>query len=595
MIQLLPIAYFHLRPLTRGVFLAIGLMTLTSLLDGFGLGILMPILQEMQDSTGQPGSDMFSRYTEVVLSAVGLGYSFQNLILLFSVVMLVKFGLQAGTEYQSRYLSATLKHRLRTQALRNLLQYPMPFFHRKSTGELIATVHTSSDYGGSIAEYLTTLLTCILTMGLYICLLLAISPALSLVSFIWILLSYKFIIPRFRATSWKGEAQKELTDQMVSHLHETIGGIRVVKAFTQEEKHGQDFEAMSGKFRLAALRLMVDKVVASLFMEPYSTLLIIVLMVISVMALDLEFSALLTFFVVFARLAPRFKQVNALYLQVLEYRPHLHKVHEVIVTQVPKSRSETPLPVPDRIGDLTFDDVWFHYENRSDFVLSGMSMTIQGNMCTALVGSSGAGKTTIVDLILRNLAPVRGTIRADGKDLQSFSRAEWLGRIGLVEQEPFLFRASIRENILYGKPDATHEEVEAAARLANAHDFIAALPRGYETVVGDRGAMISVGQKQRVTLARALIRDPAILILDEATSSQDAVSERLIQEAIERLERRKTIIVIAHRFSSIVNADWIVFLENGRVVEVGNHHDLVGKDGPYARNFRLQTANFGGK
>lgn len=571
-------------------------MLVMSIMDSFGLGILVPVLQQMQNGTGVPGDDPLSRFTALALSFVGLKYSFANLIFLFALVMLVKFSLQAWLEYHSRYLSSKMQHRLRVQALQNLIQHhPMPFYHQKSSGALIATIHTSSEYGGAVAEYLTALFTGMLTIGLYVCLSLLISPVLTVLTLLAIVVSYKFTVPRFRATARKGEEHKRLIDIMVSHLHEILGGIRIVKAFTQEEKHIREFEAISDATRRISLRLMLDKVVVSLFVEPYGTVLIIVLMVASVMYLRLEFSALLTFFVVFARLAPRLKQANTQYLHVLECLPHLKKVHEIIVAEFPEIKRGAGQPVPDRIGDLLFDDVWFRYENREEFALRGVGMAIRRGQCTALVGSSGVGKTTIVDLLLMNLVPTKGRIWVGEQDLECMSREEWLRRIGIVEQEPFLFRSTIADNICYGKPGATQGEIEAAARLANAHEFIAALPNGYGTMVGDRGAMISGGQKQRIALARALVRDPAILILDEATSFQDAASERLIQEAIERLGRLKTIIVIAHRFSAVVNADWIVFLENGRVVETGSHHDLVERDGSYARSFRLQTTDFRGK
>jgi len=252
----------------------------------------------------------------------------------------------------------------------------------------------------------------------------------------------------------------------------------------------------------------------------------------------------------------------------------------------PARPNALPRPVK---GAIRFDNVTFHYPSRpAQSALESMNLEVSAGETVALVGPSGAGKTTVIQLIQRFWDPEAGRITLDGMDLRDLARADFRRAIALVPQDPVIFAASARDNIRFGRPDATDGEVEAAAKAAAAHEFLAALPQGYDTYVGERGVMLSGGQKQRIAIARAILRDAPVLLLDEATSALDAESERAVQRAVDALAATRTTIIVAHRLATVKKADRIVVFDQGRIVAEGRHEELVAQGGLYARLARLQ-------
>ncbi len=306
--------------------------------------------------------------------------------------------------------------------------------------------------------------------------------------------------------------------------------------------------------------------------------------------LDMPLILLMTFFLVLVRTVPQMKLINGAWLQFVDLLPHFTRVHEVIRDAAAMEPPNGTRALPALEREITVDNATFGHAGAVDPVLEGINLTIGRNQTVALVGESGGGKTTLVDLLIRHHDPTHGRILVDGIDLREVNRADWNRLIGVVDQEAHLFHDTIADNIRFGNPTADDQAVRAAARLAHADGFISAMPDGYETVVGDRGTRLSGGQRQRIALARALVRDPQILILDEATSALDSESERLIQESIHSMAHKKTIILIAHRLSTVVNADKTVVIGRGRVLGEGTHVSLMRDNDTY-RN--LVTLQFG--
>lgn len=384
--------------------------------------------------------------------------------------------------------------------------------------------------------------------------------------------------------------QERMAD-MNTHLIESFQGVRIIKSNTAEGRAAAEFERINREYHRASIRTVKRREALGAITDLVGVAGALVVLEIggrAVLSGELTLGTFALFLASLVSLTQPFKRLGRLHsinqqavsaakrvVDTLEIRPS--------VAERPGAPEMPPLQ-----REIRYEGVGFGYGDRE--VLQGVELTVHRGEVVAIVGSSGAGKTTLVNLLLRFYDPLRGRLTVDGRDLREFSLASLRGQIGLVTQEPFLFHDTVRANIAFARPEASAEDVEQAARAANAEAFIRRLPRGYDTPVGELGYKLSGGERQRLAIARALLKNPPILVLDEATSQLDSESEVLVQEALERLMKGRTVFVIAHRFSTIRNADRIVVLDKGRVAEAGRHEELLAGSSLYRRLYELQIA-----
>lgn len=503
----------------------------------------------------------------------------------------VKGVFQYGQGYLAAFIGQRVVTDMRVRLFEHLQRLSLGFYTRWKTGEIMSrTINDIASIQNAVMIAATEIIPQMLTLAGVMGYLLYLNWRLTLLALLTAPV-FVFAISKF------GEEMRHIGRNVQSKiadisalLQETISGARVVKSFTMEKAETERFRIESeNSFGWTMKEAQIDTTQKPImgFLQVLAVVLVIWFGCMEVIAGRLAPTDLIAFFAGAFLLIDPVIVISKINTTIQRALSSAERVFEIMDMEPEVKEPENPVELGRLKGSVEFRDVSFSYKD-GDHVLENVSFKSVPGETVAIVGPSGAGKTTFVNLILRFYDPVKGSVLVDGTDLKKVSFQSLRGQMGIVPQETILFSGSVEDNIKYGKPDASKEEVIGAAKLANAHDFITELSGGYATEVGERGSQLSGGQKQRIAIARALLRDPAVLIFDEATSSLDTESERLIQDAMDKLVKGRTTFIIAHRLSTVQNASRIIVLKDGRIEEQGTHDQLMQKNGTYKRLYDLQ-------
>jgi subfamily B ATP-binding cassette protein MsbA len=574
------------------VIAAIAFALASAAFEGFGFGFLLAFLQSLISPMAEPfrtGNEWFD------LWILGVNQSANERLFRVSGLILLATWIRAVFNYLTQVYTdlsqQKLVDRVRQQIFEQLQSLNLSYFSQAHSGELINTITTELSKLQVAFGILSYIITKGLTLIVYVALLVTISWQLTLVS----LLLFSLVVVAL--TKLNVKVREVSFDVSVANgkfttvALEFINGIRTVQAFATQDFERKRFSQASAQIVKTSLRSTQRWALVRPLAEGLATTVLVGMIILALTVFvangTLQTASLLTFLFILFRLVPALHEINGARAQLDSYGGTIVTIRELLRTDNKPYLKDGDQIFPGLETAIEFVAVDFGYQ--SDYlVLKDITLTIPKGKMSAIVGGSGAGKTTLVDLIPRFYDPTRGQVLFDGIDARSFTLQSLRSKMAIVSQDTFIFNTSVRENIAYGLENVSDEQVWQAAQQANALEFILALPEQFETQLGDRGVRLSGGQRQRLAIARALLRDPDILILDEATSALDSVSERLIQESLEQLSKGRTVITIAHRLSTIVRADKVVVLEQGQIVEQGTYQELLNQQGRLWRYHRMQ-------
>jgi len=573
-------------------------------LDAFSFALFIPFLENLLAGPGSGGGvanggsgGLLNRLLDgTVGRVVDLQAEPQQAIQGIILFIMVVFALKNVFDFSKTYLMARVQQGvtrdLRDRVYDHLLDLDMAFFGKTKLGQILSRLtYDVEQLRVLVAKELGKVVSSVFEFLVTLSFMLAISGKLTLAAFIIVPGTMAVWGPLIRKLKRNDRRVLDSAADVNTHIQETLAGIRLVKSSSTEEYERDRFHTLTLRYYNRFLRSAKLRALASPITETLTALGTVILLWYGARLVlvtgDLSGEAFIVFLGFSLKLYAPVKYLAKFPALIQPGLVGAERIFEFMDAPIDIRDPKGALPFPGLKGEIAFNQVSFGYR-AGEPVLEDISFRVPRGSMVALVGPSGAGKTTILDLLARFYEVSDGSITVDGTDIRDFPLRGLRGALGIVSQETILFHDTVRANIAYGTSSPNQEAIEQAARAAHAHDFITRMPQGYDTVVGERGTELSGGQRQRLAIARAILRDPPILVFDEATSALDTESERLVQQAIDRLLEGRTVFVIAHRLSTIRRSDQILVLEGGRIVERGTHEALLEEGGRYRRLYALQ-------
>ncbi|MFV0472479.1 MAG: ABC transporter ATP-binding protein [Paludibacteraceae bacterium] len=598
-------------PYKKYVFTSLLFNLLSTIFSLFSFGAIIPVLQILFGINKTDATYQYWTWNDglkEIYAALknNVTYTIQHLIqnagaqnaLVFIGIFLVIMTLfKVGSSYLGSYYVIPIRtgvlRDLRNKLYNKVVNLPIGFFSNERKGDIMTRMTSDvAEVEASVISSLDMVLKNPLMILVYLIVLFSMSWQLTL--FVLILLpGSSWLIGKVGKSLKKRSKQgQQQTGELLSQIEETLGGLRIIKAFNAEEKVAARFSAINEKLRNTLNKINRRFNLAHPVSEFLGTFLIALLLWFGGQLIlghhsSLSAAEFIFYLVIFYSIIAPAKELSKASYSIQKGLASLERIDKILLTENNILDPETPEILPQNIEKIHFSNLSFKYLN--DWVLKNIELTVPIGKTVAIVGQSGSGKSTLVDLLPRFYDPVEGNILLNNINIKQFTKHDLRSLMGNVNQEAILFNDTFFNNIAFGVDSATPEQVIAAAKIANAHEFIMATESGYETTVGDRGGKLSGGQRQRISIARAVLKNPPILILDEATSALDTESEHMVQEALEKLMQNRTTLVVAHRLSTIKKADMICVLHEGKIVERGKHEELISLDGYYKKLVDMQS------
>jgi len=560
---------------------------LVAFLEGIGLSFIYPIIETAQanDPTNVSGPVM-----ETFIGTYqyfGIPFSLGYLIVGVAFVMTVRYTMSFLVRWLAAMLGKQYERDLRTQAFDGALDAEVGYYDKEGTDDILNAIITETRYSGRVIRRGIAMLETMFLVSMYIAVMFYIAPSMTLLAMILLggitVLLRVIIEPAVTVGTRVAEANERVQETVQAG---TLG-IRDVKLFGLRSEVFSTFSESIDQYTDSEIDLIRNEIAIKNFFELSAAITIFVLIYVGFTFTGLSLGELGIFLIAMFQLAPRVSNLNSKVYQVEGYLSHALRT-QTFLDRLDRREEYSGDRSVAHVSSIVFDDVEFSY-NEDEQVLGGLSFVAKKGDFIAFVGQSGAGKSTIVSLIARMYDPDQGEIRADGVPIEEYDIESWRERVAVVRQQPFIFTDTLENNVTIGNREATRRDVERVCKIAQVDDFIDDLPDGYDSQLGDDGVRLSGGQRQRVALARALLKDADFLVLDEATSDLDSNLEKEVQEAIESMDREYGIIAIAHRLSTVKNADRIYTVEHGEIIESGRHEELIDQSGQYAELYAIQS------